>query len=81
MTGVTARLWSAAMAEKDKADESGRAPPCGAEPAAKKTGPAGEAGKPKAGNAGTPSDREARLGEALRANLRRRKAAQKKETD
>lgn len=59
------------MAETDKDKQSGRLAPRGPAPAAKRASPGGKGEGPDA--------REARLAEALRANLRRRKANRKEQ--
>ncbi|MEX0645368.1 MAG: hypothetical protein WD076_08655 [Parvularculaceae bacterium] len=63
MTGRARRLWSAAMSKED----------AGAPPESRKA-----AAKPPNGKAKKRQDREARLAEALRENLRRRKAGKAK---
>ena len=72
LTGRTARLWSRAMSN----------PKDGREPASPGDGRESAAIEPDAaGMTHKKNDREARLAEALRANLRRRKAGSQKEQD
>lgn len=69
LTGAAGTLSSAAMAETDEDRGSGQTAPRGPGSAPKSTKDRGKADKR--------AERETRLAEALRANLRRRKADRK----
>ncbi len=71
MTALRLGLWSAAMPTDMPEDEQSQGRPAAA---AKKTKPAG---KPKTAS----DEREDRLAEALRENLRRRKAAKQQQDE